>query len=85
MSEGKEIGLFDKLVISFATLASIVNLFKIGVSAAIVKCIFIIVFFYTARRLWYWIIHDQPPHHTQDHIHKLKIPSRWVGLTRLTQ
>jgi len=59
MSKEKEVGMFDKVVISFAILGAIVSLFKAGVVAAIIKFIFIIVFFYAARGLWKWVISDR--------------------------
>ena len=59
MSNNSDVGLFDKVVISLAILCFIVALFKAGILAAIGKFFFVIIFFYAARGLWFWIMEDR--------------------------
>ncbi|WP_316678576.1 hypothetical protein [uncultured Tolumonas sp.] len=56
MKDEKEVNLFDKIVISLAVLAGIISLFKGGLIAALLKFIFVIIFFYATRGLFLWII-----------------------------
>lgn len=57
-NDTSQIGLYDKITISFAILTSIPTLFDSGFFSAIMNFVSVFIFFKVMQLLWAWISSD---------------------------